>query len=105
MGTAKLKRLLPYWKQLDRELEHMKDSCETRITELDDISQILSSEKSRNVAILKNCAEIKPRTDNLAKVFAFSNLDFLDHDVIAYKSLESIKAYVFLCTNYNYTGL
>ena len=50
-----------------------------------ELAKIFVDEQSRDFAVLKGCAEIKPRIDTLAKMFASGELDAADNDVLAFE--------------------
>ena len=85
LGTAKHNQLTPAWERVDVELEDFKSSAKSRITELKELATIFGDEQSRDFAILRSCAEIKPRMDTLAKMFASGELDAADNDVLAFE--------------------
>ena len=87
---AKHDRLVPHWERLDSELENVKQGSKDRITCLDGLMHDISDEKSRDVKILKSCAEIKPRMDDLSNKFQSGKLDFHDKDIFALEQFLSI---------------
>ena len=87
---AKHDRLVPYWERLDSELENVKQGSKDRITCLDGLMHDISDEKSRDVKILKSCAEIKPRMDDLSNKFQSGKLDFHDKDIFALEQFLSL---------------
>ena len=90
---AKHNRLVPHWERLDSELEHVKQGSKDRITCLDGLMHDILDEKSRDVKILKSCAEIKPRMDDLSNKFQSGKLDFYDKDIFAFEQfLSTMKA-------------
>ena len=85
LGTAKHRVLTPAWGRVDVELDDLKSSAKSRITELKELATIFGDEQSRDFAVLRSCAEIKPRMDTLAKMFASGELDAADNDVLAFE--------------------
>ena len=85
LGVAKHKQLTPAWERIDVKLDDLKSSAKRRITELKELAKIFVDEQSRDFAVLKGCAEIKPRIDTLAKMFASGELDAADNDVLAFE--------------------
>ena len=55
IGKAKLNQMLPYWERLDSELDQVKCNSKLRISEIDQLTDILSQEKLRDIRILKGC--------------------------------------------------
>ena len=85
LGVAKHNQLTPAWERVDLELDDLKSSAKSRITELKELAKIFGDEQSRDFAVLRSCAEIKPRMDTLAKFFASGELDAADDDVLAFE--------------------
>ena len=85
LGTAKHKQLTLVWERVDVELDYLKSSARSRISKLKELAKIFGDEQSRDFAILRSCAEIKPRMDTLAKMFASGELDAADNDVLAFE--------------------
>ena len=89
IGTAKHKHLLPCWERLDSELDQVKFNSKLRISEIDLLIDNLSQEKLRDVGILKGCADIKPRMEDLSKMFESGSLDFVDSNIVALENFVS----------------
>ena len=85
IGAAKHNQLAPCWEKMDLELEDVKESANVRLTEIDDLKSLLIKEEMRDIGILKNCAEIKPKLDRLSKIFESGDLDSNDTDVLAFE--------------------
>ena len=85
LGVAKHNQLTPAWERVNVELDDLKSSAKNRITELKELAKIFVDEQSRDFAVPRSCAEIKPRMDTLAKMFASGELDAADNDVLAFE--------------------
>ena len=85
IGTAKHRALTSFWERTDLELDDLKSCAKDRINELKELAKVLDDEQSRDFSVLRSCAEIKPRMDTLAKIFASGELDAADNDVLAFE--------------------
>ena len=90
IDTAKYEKLAPYWEKMDLELEGVKESSRDRIIELDYLMEKIMKEKSRDLAILENCAEIKPKMDNLSNIFQSGKLESNDKDLLALEQFVAV---------------
>ena len=90
VDTAKYERLTPYWEKIETELEGVKESSRDRIIELDYLMEKIMKEKSRDLAILENCAEIKPKMDRLSNIFQSGKLEFNDKDLLALEQFVAV---------------
>ena len=85
IGAAKHNQLTPCWEKMDLELDVVEERTNIHLTEIDDLKCLLIKEESRDIGILKSCAGIKPKLDQLSKVFESENLDSNDTDVLAFE--------------------
>ena len=83
VDTAKYERLAPYWEKIDLDLENVKECSRDRITELDYLAEKILREKSRDLAILDSCAQIKSKMDNLSNIFQSGKLGSNEKDLLA----------------------
>ena len=90
VNTAKYKRLAPYWEKIDLELEGVKESSRDRIIELDYLAEKIMKEKSRDLAILESCAEIKPKMDNLSNIFQSGKLESNDKELLVLEQFVAL---------------
>ena len=72
------------------ELEGVKESSRDRIIELDYLMEKIMREKSRDLAILENCAEIKPKMDRLSNIFQSGKLECNDKDLLALEKFVAV---------------
>ena len=92
IDTAVCTQLAPYWNNVDKKLEDVKQSSKDRFAELENLSNLIRAEKSRELAILDVCAEIKPKMDNLSHIFKTGKINPSDTDSLALeKFLASLK--------------
>ena len=90
VNTAKYEKLAPYWEKIETELEGVKESSRDRIIELDYLTEKILREKSRDLAILESCAEIKPKMDSLSNIFQSRKLEFNDKDLFALEQFVAV---------------
>ena len=90
VDTAKYEKLAPYWEKIETELEGLKESSRDRIIELDYLMEKILREKSRDLAILDSCAEIKPKMDNLANIFQSGKLESDDENLLALEQFVAV---------------
>ena len=90
VDTAKYEKLAPYWEKIETELEGVKESSRDRIIELDYLTEKISREKSRDLAILESCAEIKPKMDNLSNIFQSGQLKSNGKDLFALEQFLAV---------------
>ena len=81
--TATYNRFAPYWDKVEEELETVKLNAKDRIIELEELSETIFSEKSRDLKILERCAELKPKLERLSIIFQSKKLDACDDHVLA----------------------
>ena len=101
LKKAKHNRLVPHWKRLDSELKQVKQGSKDRVTCLDGLMHDTLAEKSRDVKILKSCAAIKPKMDDLSNKFKSGKLDFHDKDIFAFEQFLSMVSGRFILCNFN----
>ena len=90
VNTTKYEKLAPYWEKLETELEGVKESSRDRIIELDYLTEKILREKSRDLAILDSCAQIKPKMDNLSNIFQSRKLEFNIKDLLALEQFVAV---------------
>ena len=90
VNTAKYRRLAPYWEKMDQELEGLKESTHDRIIELDFLMEKIRGEKSRDLAILDSCAQIKPKMDNFSNIFQSGKLGSNEKDLLALEQFLAV---------------
>ena len=90
IDTAKVEKLAPYWNKVDLGLEGVKESSRDRIIELDYLTEKIMRHKSQDLAILDNCAKIKPKMDNLANIFQSGKLESDDENLLALEQFVAV---------------
>ena len=84
VDAARCDHLVSSWERTDMALENIKLSSKDRNTALDDLQNIISEEKLRNMSIQDSCARIKPKMDKLADIFKSGKIAPNDADVLAF---------------------
>ena len=90
VDTAKYEKLAPYWEKIETELEGVKESSRDRIIELDYLTEKILREKTRDLAILDSCAEVKPKMDSLSNIFQSGKLKSNDKDLLALEQFVAV---------------
>ena len=66
---AVCKKYAAQWEKVDDELENVKQGSTDRMANLDGLADFLWNQKSKELALLDACGEIKPRMDKLSNIF------------------------------------
>ena len=90
IDTAKVEKLAPYWNKVDLGLEGVKESSRDRIIELDYLTEKIMRHKSQDLAILENCAAIKPKMDSLSNIFQSGKLESDNENLLALEQFVAV---------------
>ena len=85
VDEVKCDQLAPFWQRTDMELDNIKQGSKDRLTALKELENIIMEERIHNLAIQDSCSQIKPKMDNLAKIFKSGKILPNNSDALAFQ--------------------